>query len=171
MIERPELFLIDDDLYCACDDHWDEIDATYTDMEELGIAKLPYDNVDISMPCHYDEPNDAMGPGGNLEIYFRFRDGKYTSAEVRIPKYVMDRSGPLPGEQTIGETLERLRSERRRHQDTILPANEDFQRDASMEWANDTKRLLIVLLASKGIIKERNKNKLAALGIGRDKRA
>lgn len=154
-MNRPERFLITWELIVACTP--DTIVDTYYDMAELGINKLPYPLTDISIPTSIsmDEVNRLKAgdtrafvfghpnqPNAwNCEVTFRFRDEECYQIIV---------SNPSGSQWIIGSN------------GTIK--SKDYLRDAETY-----KHCLVVLLAVKAVIKTRVKDKLAALGIGKNK--
>lgn len=163
-INRPELFLLSREVVDCSD--FNEVEATYKDMEELGIAKLPYSLTDVEITAGLTKEeaerirNEAHEPGKSIahftkpqgnefdcQIRFCFMNDAYylTEAKVSLPRLKFD-FVPINSRSTIEASC------------------------CTMNTADRVRKLLIVLLATKNIVKTRTKDKLLALGIGKHKR-
>lgn len=148
-ITRPELFLIPRETVLAMKD--EDLGSTYTDMEILGIAKLPYPLVDIGIPGDtimklrdkgvLSNDPQALAEMARWETRFRFADEAFYQLLIRnTAGYWVDLSAYIP---TVADPK-------------VVEA---------AEWM---RRALIVLLATKNAVKTREKNKLLAMGIGKN---
>lgn len=180
---RPELFLIPADTITAS--VFAEVRATYADMTSLGIAHLPYSHCIIGVPGRtaftLSTPSGFVIPANEAQL-----------GRIKFPK-----GTPL---KEIDDTLECLdtyaKFEARFHFYSEKLINVTLRKDSISPWhsledvsdeipngrsirqvkadLDDTaayvRELLIVLLATRNAIKTRVKDKLLALGIGRNKR-
>lgn len=166
-MNRPELFLVSKEVLDACKPS--EVHPSYKDMMELGIANLPYHEVDIGMNVHVygdttihvvhfanapaiEKDNVLLNYLFESEIKFRYRDGK-------CYEVLLKPDCPMCRERRIAHKHEWL--------DILKVKKYD---PGYFDEAEKIKMLLVVLLASKNIVKTRTKDKLVALGIGRGKR-
>lgn len=173
---RPELFLMPKETLIAMDSF--ETTATYVDMEEMGIAELPYSVVDIGIPGEFItsieyEGNDIQGftislpmynPGEpehematlttkeivakfgdrykDFELRFRYLNNKPIGSWIRFPDGTWTDMGHWSPEQV---------------------------RDGKDRAAWAVSKVLMVLLATKNVVKTRTKDKLLSMGIGKKK--
>lgn len=167
---RPELFLITREIIAAT--HKDELSATYNSMRELNIAHLPYGLVDIGVPANAlmtmrdeNDPRasyDIFGPDvkkwslengdpfKDFELRFRYRDDVLYQALIKNP------AGSWCDLIAFLEQAEI----KYKTQNTI---------ESVEESGIGLAKLLIVLLATKNVVKTRTKDKLLAMGIGKHK--
>ncbi len=168
---RPELFIIHDDCLKATSP--DEIEATIKDMDELGINKLPYNMIDIQVNFVvfmdiienniFDiDKDDRLGLNDDCkkrEIRFRFCDDQIESISMfRLGKHVVTLS-------TFNELIVDVYKAVSRTEIT------DFERakecaDLIKDAGYKCKDILVVLLATRNVVKKRNENKALRLGIG-----
>lgn len=161
--KRPELFLISSEAYQALSEK--EVDATYRDMEELDIARLPYSKTHIGLNIPPHKPMvDVLGQtyGGvdlaNPEYRAMFENEKVIDIQVKLRK----------GKFISIFDVDRVPS--------WLEENEHDAKVAMWQQWQEAEKLcysfrkaLIVLLATKNIIKRRVENKRLKLGIGKKK--
>lgn len=142
-----QLFIIPDEL-------WDrisveEVNATYNDMAELNIAQPPFDAFDVSVPMkrlfHNAKTHKPFETGADSPIIFRY-----------------DKDQPC--RELIPETK---RPERMHDVSSMIRLDKNRINNDVEEAEASLLRALIVLLATKNIIKEVKENKLAKLGIGK----
>lgn len=172
IMNRPELFLIPHDMIDVCGRDLKEILASYKDMKELGIAHLPYHEVDVGLTVYVYGSKDkvnlyicsdskAAGYADFLfagEVKFRYRDDECYQVLIK------------PDCPTCKERrMEYIGARQHHHEWYDILESEKYDRKYFAE-AEKFKQMLIVLLASKNVVKTRTKDKLAALGIGKGKR-
>lgn len=172
---RPELFLISRDVIDSCQTM--EVLHTYDGMVELGIAKLPYQTIDIGMNAGvYDGTNgrtlkitspdnknfiDTASHLYNCEIKFRYRDGECYSILIKPDcPTCKERGIKRDHEHQWIDLFEAVKNGAHRH---------EYDQAKYFAEAEKFKRVLVVLLATKNIVKVKTKDKLAALGIGKGK--
>lgn len=180
-ITRPELFLIPCDL--VTDHNMTEAYATYRDMETLGLAQLPYPNCIIGVPGHTvfklcsngDKKIDVtLNPETNTVEAIKIPTGShagvvediddiiriYHSFEARFYYHheqcvnILVRSNSLASWKDLSE----------------FSFDEQEMREGCTIAGAQLRILLIVLLATKNIQTTRTKDKLIALGIGKNSR-
>jgi len=154
-IPRPELFLIDHETLKAC--VYDEVEETYSSMEELGLAHLPYSHTHIGVPgsavisliqdaAVEELHKKAQKEFASLELHFRYYDEEFYE--------LVSRFTPNAERPTFTKWVNM--------QDFDPPNSENYAAAALV-----MRRVLIVLLATRNAIKVRTKDKLFALGIGK----
>lgn len=182
MNERPELFLLSWDVLDAS--HDDEIEATYADMEKINIAHLPYGLVDIGIAANLaasltgnpdrstiivPEPgfpvNKHFSSATTVEIRFRYRDDVWYETIAR---------NELTGNWiTLKEHESKYDSKTGSYHAKVCKCPDccrPWHLSTDGTFASDKyKKLLVVLLATKDITKTRTKDKLLAMGIGKNK--
>lgn len=175
-MQRAELFLISRDVVAAAS--MEEVDATYADMQELGIAHMPYGLVDIDINAKLSFPDD-----GNDMMFLLCDDSAIGSP-------------PLTGQPRLDQVktmFRELKSDDKRVNVKIKFQYRDGKCELILVWVHDTwfelhsggwhrqcaefretaeryKKLLVVALATREIVKTRTKDKLLAMGIGKHKR-
>lgn len=173
-MNRPELFLIPHDMVDICGRDLKELNASYKDMTELGIAHLPYHEVDIGVNvyvygnkarkslfiCSDERPKkasdvDFLWAG---EIKFRYRDEKCYQVLIK------------PDCPTCSERRMNYSGARQHHHEWYDILESEMYDQKYLEEAEKLKKMLVVLLASRNVVKTRTKDKLAALGIGKGRR-
>lgn len=146
---------------------FDEIDATWKDMESLGIAKPPYPTFDVVVPEGkiielVDTEGNCKPADSGMQIRVRFLpDGAHANWLGRGRT-----GGPwydLPGAVTLVSRQLELEDGRKRNdpEDMML----GFARTGG-----EILKLLVVLLATRNAMKERKECKLLKLGIGSKER-
>lgn len=142
----------------------EEVEATYKDMVELGIANPPYPDYDLILSSSdiykMEEDRFAGRPFdeddfGKSTTILRFHDETLTDAlfdwnQGRPPFSLIDPASQIAVGVNQG-AWERFRDNLRTHSQLY-------------------RRMFIVLLATKNIVKETKVNKLAKLGIGKKDR-
>lgn len=189
IMQRPELFLLSKEILLSCIDDEDAFFRTFEDMEKIGIAKMPYPLIDIGIAGHIErfhkdgekEDDDKfllttvldLEPGfeQNCEVRFRFRDDKSHMIVFKFDDHVkIDKDGVL-----VDKKLKKI--ETSWHDVHLLLGNrhEKYEGAADMcrryrVQAEVCRKILIVMLATRNVVKTRIKDKLAALGIGKAKK-
>lgn len=136
LMPRPELFLIPAETIMVLSE--DEMLATYANMEDLGIAKLPYPTLDIGIPAGMllrlkEKPSVTDFAGWQLK--FRYINEKFSTGLLINPT-----RDSFDLEILLGE--------------------------AAVKNAADLARvILIVLLATRNAIKTRSKDKMLSAGV------
>lgn len=126
---------------------FEEVDATWNAMVELGIANPPYPDMDIFIRANTEQFRTTA----DLEIFARVREG------ILEPEcWCQTKNGE---KSTLSELRNKLRV------DTSFT-------DGLMEeerFGRRLYRILLVLLATRNTVKRTTENKLAKLGIGTKK--
>jgi len=143
----------------------EEINATYVDMEEMGIAYLPYPDLDIISPASaifklrgYDKADHgAIETYETMLIKLRYTGGLGSEWYAKIPS---GRWIPISEDFEVFMRMRREHSEIARDIEGFTGNNRDYVLSI---W----RRLLIVALATRNIIKEVREHKAAQLGIGK----
>jgi hypothetical protein len=145
----------------------DEIEATWQDMEELGIAKPPYPQFDVIMQAgqilrpanrEWYEAEIAKMPDlamENWKVLLRYENGK---SELWV-EYQNRRGHFYP----VSEIMRPGGAPR-----PLTPADVIWYEQSVPALLAWWYKATIVLLASRGTIRETKRDKLAAAGIGRD---
>ena len=156
-MERAELFLFSSEIVKFSETEEREITATYENMEQIGIANMPYPLTDIGMngylhdlksgePGYFidNNPKDAIAV---VEVRFRY-DSSSKSDDIMVK---------------LNENWHDV------HALVSVKSPEHLKRHCSVyhEQAARFRRTLMVLLATRGVIKTRTKDKLLAMGLGR----
>lgn len=151
--KRPELFRLPTETLKAISS--EEITATYRDMRELGIAKLPYPIVDVGVPAdHYIR---LCGEDGTPETPI------FEGWELRFRLYGEEEHGTVWLISPRGFVVDYNRlSKIHAHQ------SQNIQK-ALNQTAGTIQAILIVLLATKNAVKDRVKDKTLGMGIGAKK--
>lgn len=128
----------------------EDVLATYKDLVDLGLAKLPYAECAFQVDSTAEDfaraglPSEDKGGERSTRFYYRNNNLIPHKAEFR-------------GQSTGGVW-----------KDIDLTGFMQDEAQAAIVHLNTA--LFLVILATKGIVKDRQKNKLASLGIGKDKR-
>lgn len=167
-IQRPELFLLPDDIIRAA--NMKEVEATYRDMETLNLANLPYSHCIIGVPgrCIFfltgdvtydaltntykakhenDKMDDLIKDFMSFEARFIYQNESFSHALVRI--------------NSLAEWRDTTHFK-------ITPKDKNEMDKSIAKSALQLRKLLIVLLATKNTLQTRTKDKLVALGIGKN---
>lgn len=177
VINRPELFLIPHETVAALS--YEEVGASYHDMEELNLAYLPYPKTDIGI-----SGEDWIHLRGNTsKKYMRRLLNKASQAfgeddpDVQSFKKTLEgRDEPINPSLLNAEVC--IRFENENLIDFLVKYDSKFRSlmqppidnaKSLLHGAEHYRRALIVLLATKNALKKRVVNKLAKLGIGKKK--
>jgi hypothetical protein len=144
----------------------EETVATFKDMEELGIAEPPYDEFSIEVPVRSVlrvepradgelDPKDDWHPNQTMIFNYSKNAPKVSLTSCRTQHYVPDLCEFLRTNLT-GYSADLHRREQK--------LAEDLELRAALLW-----EALIVLLATKNIVKETKHNSLAKHGVGKAK--
>jgi hypothetical protein len=151
-----QAFVLGKDIFDALS--FEEIDATYKDMEEMGIAKLPYEIVDVLLPVSavlrivkHDGSSEMVKEEPGTQLRLRMTDVDY--------QWLYTRHG------TTVDLVQFIH-------DYMLTQgfNDADQLQSTVMAAVGVRRVLIVLLATKNIVKETKECKLLKYGIGSKER-
>lgn len=134
---------------------FEELDATWADMEEVGVAKPPFESFDLVVPWHkiirLQDADGKVYPAPQAvdrELRVRyFNGGKQCHWLMCVGKLQVDLI------KEIKEITKGFGG---------LPPDETSWADS----AGNLLRLLIVVLATKNVVKERKECKMVKLGIG-----
>lgn len=171
-IDRPELFLIPHSTFEALS--MEEVEASYADMEELGIASLPYLKTDMAVAGNCI---DQISKGTELPL-----EENYALEDVSQKPFRKEVYNEL---KRIGVDLKdwelRLRFEDEQLKDVLFkkvngqyhstafrltPKSNPPAAHSIYTLSLQYRKALIVLLATKNVIKTRRENKALRLGIG-----
>lgn len=156
--QKPERFVIPHEVIEACP--FSEVNSTIKDMESFGIAKLPFRDMVIELPsrseCLYMKTIPAKELSDDIAELL-----DYTPEQLATTRYVSQYY--FVGGQHQRTVIRQASGT----MEALSPDSDDRpgQRDLAEMMAN----LLIVLLATKNIRKDRVQNKLAKLGIGKNR--
>lgn len=154
-----ELFKIPNSLWATVS--FEEVSATYADMKELGIAQLPYPDMTIEAAAALVFP--IVGPDGKAsrevnwsledKAHIHFVNGLYSRTSIPA------RSSNQRAIEDVGAFLKKL------------PETESLKLALASfpMFAEAVEKLLVVLLATKNIVKERIFHPLARHGVGKEK--
>jgi hypothetical protein len=165
----PQAFVLGADLWDSLS--WEEVEATFKDMASLELARPPFEHFDLIVPASKiidlrarNEPEVVRHPQ-DKDLEVRLRISWSPPAAASIVWYGRDlRPGgkhqlyDLPA--TILDTARKLG-----YRTTEAPLTNDWG-----EVGANLIRLLIVLLATKNVVKSTHESKMVKLGIGADKR-
>lgn len=180
---RPELFLISSETILAMDA--EELMATYNDMEELGIAHLPYSCLDIGIPGDFLIGVKEREEPGAWSMRFALPVNNPIAVEDKDEFDIRTRN------MHTREILEIYGGAFKDHEVRFRFLNEKplcgwikypSGQWSPMGWWDDDdhgkgktqagyalRKILIVLLGTKNIVKTRTKDKLLSMGIGTKK--
>lgn len=145
----------------------EEVQATLADMQELGIAKPPYDVYSIEAPIGrvfklYEQGSgqEVPIPANQMERSAIYHiDHIQNSIGLEIPSF--NEHCAIPN---VHKYLKQIAKEGIVNQSDIMTVTE------SMPLAAERlEQLLIVLLATKNVVKEVTHNRLAKFGVGKQK--
>ncbi len=146
---KPQLFILSAELVKSSDIK--EIEATHKDMMELGIAKPPYPDFDISCP------GSLTFSEKDIE---RFHESLHFDDVDKVMRVIIEvRESQISNVYVFGDG-------------SYFKGNRDFKScagltDYNRKFCESWLAILIVLLASKGVERELKVDKLAKLGIGK----
>jgi hypothetical protein len=144
----------------------EEVFATYADMETLGIAQAPYPEMTLECPAHkiiiVNTKEDNWSPDGEDKwwyqelLHIHYKDGKFSHMS-------------FPGINGSGKTRREIPDlaafiMQRPSEPNVKKVTESFP-----EVGETYLKALIVLLATRNIVKEVKHNRLAKLGIGKQR--
>jgi hypothetical protein len=174
-MKRPELFLIEAATIAALS--IEEVFSTYDDMEELGIAELPYPDLDIGMeasvyfvmPEIHSEIRWGEIPTGERikinQIYFKEWHLRFCFRAGQLQDALLSRGGRERFWSLSGELPPSFIDVAAAAAVPSYKEFEEFRRKLPL-GAEHYKRILIVLLGTRNIVKTRHENKALRLGIG-----
>jgi hypothetical protein len=162
---RPHIFEIDVDVWEALSE--EEISATVEAMKEFGIYKLPFDTGEIIVRVHKRFKNgEAVTEARGLRESERFEEfytiypkaprkalGWYKSNPAKV-NLEEDSKGRV---QDLGISIE---NKRIAHKFRLHHGDAEYSRKFFIDG-------LVVLLASRGVVKNSSERKLAKFGIGK----
>lgn len=140
----------------------EEVDATYADLVELKLANPPYEEFDLLIPesevlLIVDEKGEGCADymddikTANKNMRFRYlKDGDVSLFMYGRPK------GELPGYHSFFGVMDNI----------THGQYKEIYEERVEKVANELMHLLIVLLATKNIVKSVKESKLMKLGIG-----
>lgn len=142
---------------------FEEVNATFHEMREAGIARPPYEEFDVIVPISkivrlVDHKGNELRmaedePGTTLRIRFK---GFEPPASAKHFQWLFTRKG-----KTV-DLLEWVLGEAKTRGFFLgIPELDSWAGTSAMVW-----QLIIVLLATRNIVKETKENKLLKLGIG-----
>lgn len=143
---RPQLFILSPELSNSIS--MEEVEATFADMKELGIASPPYEHFELqNFPVRLVPTNILEAANRenflNETLTFEFLNGELVNWRIyNMPKGIFD-----------------------------VVDNGAKLDDGAAALARDLYKALIVLLVSKGVEKIHRESKLAKLGIGKPRSA
>lgn len=158
---RPELFLITREIISATDNR--ELAETYMAMQELGLAHLPYRWTDIGIPANSlmrfkEQPGEPLIGFKAIGDWAAANGDPFKEMELRF-QYHRDIMYRMLIKNSYG-----VWTDMNRWINQSSPEGE-----ACKESGVALARMLIVLLATKNIVKTRVKDKLLSMGIGKNK--
>lgn len=158
----------------------EEVDATFNDMVELGIAKPPYDDFDLLIigASLFKATTEELQKSVDVwQVIFRYGKRAEDSKAQILPGSVnqfltdvlVDRHD-MPGFFSIvdGEAAKRFRAARQNRLTGEWTELKDWEfLERTGEYGHSLYKCLLVLLATRNIEKELRTDKLAKLGIGK----
>lgn len=147
----------------------EEVQATYNDMKELKIHRAPYDEFTIQLPygptffrilMKDEDDQKKMDPKLNvpLRIMYNLTDWDGESARVDVRLFLLH-------EQT-GKWYDYLEYIKERRKD-MEPKGQQILTDTAMHASAYYLTYLVVLLATKNVVRHVSHNRLARLGRGK----
>lgn len=169
---RKQLFILDRDMLDAMSDA--EVEATYKDMEEMGIANPPFDAFTIQLPCgrvfglRFDD-----GTRMRLDDYNNTRELKlhHTDKNAAFRIHYEKKGEQWYSKFEIEDQSHRFRDYLEALRILKLPDAEwkDLQADGAM-MAACYKMFLVVALGTRNVERVVKENRLARFGIGKRER-
>lgn len=170
--QKPERFVIPDEVIEACPKP--EVTATIRDMELLGVAKLPYRDLVLDVPAAtwysylLTDPEYLNTIKGNIQEHFADATNKRV---LHIPMSVLRQEmTKIPKDKDWSTRIHIQNNEWIKFEYFGTGFQQFYPRTPeNTDYIGGYLDLLIVLLATKNVRKERVHNKLAKLGIGKNR--